>query len=91
MHASGEIFPDVQKNRFFGASPAGLHSREISQFTAHLQCWAGSQKLTADKSLLVIISLYSQLLAAGGLPNPASIHIRENRFDPFASSGTAVY
>lgn len=91
MDASGEIFLAMQKNGFFCASPAWLHAREMSQFIAHLQSCTGSQKLTAVKSLLVIISLYSQLLAAGGLPNPASIHIRENRFDPFASSGTAIY
>lgn len=90
MDASGEIFLAMQKNRFFGASPAWLHSRERSQFRAHWQCCTRSQKLSAVK-LLVIISLYSQLLAASGLPNPASIHIKENRFDPLTSSGTAIY
>lgn len=38
VDASADIFLDVQKNRFFGASPTWLNSREISQFTAHLQC-----------------------------------------------------
>lgn len=40
---------------------------------------------------MVNISLCSQLLAAGGFPNPPSIHARESRISPFTSNGTAIY
>jgi len=46
MDVDGEIFTDAQKNRFFaGVYPTWLHSGEINQFTPHLRCWTGSQKL----------------------------------------------
>lgn len=88
---AGEIFLDAQKSRFFsGAFPTGLHSKETNWFVPRLQQRTDSQKLTADKSLLVSSTLGPQLPAAGDFSNPTSAHIMENRFGPFTSNGTAI-